>query len=182
MPHRVPRLGVLAVCGILVGLPVPATASRTAPKPSIKVLGFSVNRYYATKGSTVKANDPTNACYIIGGASGEPPQLVVYVYVHAVKIPRGAHLTYTFSTPWDKVAPEQKSYDGKFSGGLFKAHGKQQASIYGGPTGTQDYFTYRMLPTGTPASYYIDGKYSLNVRVQAGGKTLTSYGKITVAC
>lgn len=176
------RLGVICVCGALAGLPATNTAAGRVPRPSIKVRGFSVNRYYAAKGSTVKANDSTNACYIIGGPSGEPPQLVVYVYVHAVKIPPGAHMTFSFSTPWDTEAPDQVPYDGKFSGGLFKAHGRQQAAIYGGPTGTRDYFHHRMLPTGIPASYYIDGKYSLTVSVHVGGRTLTSSGSITVAC
>jgi hypothetical protein len=174
---------VVLAASLLAG-PGPAGAARHHhhAKPSIKVLGISVNQFYAKSGSKVKNGDSTNACYIIGGASGEPDQLVAYVYVKAVKVPPDAHLTYKFSTPWDAEAPEQASYDGRFSGRLFKTHGHPQASIYHGPTGPSDYFSYRMLPTGTPASYYISGKYSLSVSVRVNGRTLASAGAIDIAC
>lgn len=172
----------LVVAGLLIAAS-PAAARKPAPKPSIKVLGLSINSVYAHKGSTIKAGDSTNSCYIIGGGpSGEPRELKVYAYVHATKIPPKTPLTYEFKTPWDKLEPAGSMFSGPFSSGLFKAHGKQQAELSNGPTGKHDYFTYRMLPTGTPASYYISGKYSLSVTVKVNGKTLTSRGTVTVAC
>ena len=177
-----PRLVTVLVVAAALIVPAGTATGKAAPKPSIKVEGLSINRYYARKGSTIKAGDSTNACYIIGGATGEPRELEVYAYVHAVRIPPKTPLTYTFKTPWDKVEPTGVDFSGPFNHGLFKAHNKQQAEIFGGPTTKQDYFTYRMFPTGAPASYYIDGTYSMAVSVKVNGKTLTSRGQVKVAC
>ncbi len=135
-------------------------------------------------GTTVRAGDSSNGCYIIGGASGEPSELKVYAYVQATSIPASARLSYTFTTPWDRdnLDPGASLFSGPFSHGLFKAYHKQQAELFNGPTGKQDYFTYRMLPSGTPTSQYINGKYLLSVSVKVGGRTLSSRGGVTVAC
>ena len=183
MPLR--AAGALVATLALVAPGSPAVA-KTTPKPSIKVSGISVNRAYATRGTAIKAGDSANGCYIIGGASGEPQRLEAYVYVHAVKVPANAKMTYTFHTPWDKEEPTTVDFSGTFGGsmgGLFRAFGKQQAEIFGGPTSKQDHVTYRMLPTGgTPASSFINGTYSFRVTVRFAGRTLTSEATVTVAC
>jgi len=145
---------------------------------------LSINRAYADRGTTITAGDSSNGCYIIGGPSGEPPELKVYAYVQATKIPARAALTYKFTTPWDKdnLDPGGSMFSGQFSHGLFTAYRRQQAEIFNGPTGKQDYFTYRMLPTGNSTSRYTDGKYSLSVSVKVKGKTLSSRGAVNVAC
>ncbi len=177
------RLAAIAVVVLLVPSSALARA-RHAPKPSIKVRGLSINRFYASQGTTVRAGDSSNGCYIIGGASGEPSELKVYAYVQATSIPASARLSYTFTTPWDRdnLDPGASLFSGPFSHGLFKAYHKQQAELFNGPTGKQDYFTYRMLPSGTPTSQYINGKYLLSVSVKVGGRTLSSRGGVTVAC
>lgn len=180
---------VLRLAAVLVVvLVVPSSAlarARHTPKPSIAVRGLSINRFYASHGTTVRAGDSSNGCYIIGGASGEPSELKVYAYVHGTSIPASAHLSYKFTAPWDRdnLDPGASMFSGAFSHGLFKAYHKQQAENFNGPTGKQDYFTHRMLPSGgTPTSQYINGKYILSVSVKIGRKTLTSRGGVTVAC
>ncbi len=179
---RPARLTVVLVAMLV--LPSSAAARKHVAKPSIKVLGLSINRAYADRGTTIRAGDSANGCYIIGGPSGEPPELKVYAYVQATKIPARAPLTYKFTTPWDKdnLDPGGSMFSGQFSHGLFTAYHRQQAEIYNGPTGKQDYFTYRMLPTGNSTSRYINGKYSLSVSVKVKGKTLSSRGAVNVAC
>jgi hypothetical protein len=174
---------LLAALGLLSALaaPAPALAHKTK-KPSIKVLGFSINRYYVTKGSTIKYPDPTNACVAIEGSDGEPPDLQSFVYLSAVKIPASAQTTWTFHTPWDALAPDQVTYTGTFGKALVKAKGKPAAQVFGGPTGPTDYFWYRQLPQPTPASSYVNGTYSFSVTVTVGGRKLASSGSVKVDC
>ena len=168
-----------------LALPAPATeaAKRTA-KPSIKVMGISVNRFYVPRGGKIEEGDSSNGCYSIGGASGAPDSLTAYAYVKAVKIPKSAKLTYEFHTPWDETAGGEigRTYEGPFSKGLFPAKKSGGAAIYGGPTGKNFYAIYRQLPSGGGTSYYISGTYSMTVSVKVGARTLKSSATLPVNC
>ncbi len=175
----------LAIVLLLTLLAAPAAHAKKKPKPGLKVEGFSVNSVYIAKGTTVKPEESTNTCYRIGGPSGAPQSLVGAVYVRAIKLPKTAVTHYTFKTPWDKaqgVPPTDGVFDGPFNKGLFRSKPTNTGGTFGGPAGKHDYFTYRMLPTGIPASYYLAGEYSFTVTAKDAGKTYAAKGKITLNC
>jgi hypothetical protein len=177
---------LLALLALLLAAPAApaAVAAKKKPKPSIKVMGISVNRAYVAKGGKIEADDGTNNCYIISGADGAPDSLTAYAYIKAVKIPASAKLTYEFHTPWDDDAGGDigQKYDGPFSKGLFPAKPSGGAAIYNGPTGRGFYATYRQYPSGGTTSLAINGTYSMTVSVKVGGKTLKSSASLPVNC
>ena len=71
---------------------------------------------------------------------------------------------------------------GPFSKVLFRSKGRQQASLYGGAQGPFDFYSYTMLPTGYPTSYYLSGAYTLDVRTTVNGKALHAKGTATLNC
>ena len=175
---RRPILAALVLCSI-----APPAHAASQPKPGLKVYGFSVNTVFIDKGTTVPPQDSTNACYRIGGASGAPDHLQGTVFVRAIGIPRTAKTHYVFHTPWDKdPAAEDPVFDGPFKNALFRSKSSNLGGAVGGPVGRHDYYTYRQLPSGTPASYYMSGTYSFSVTAKAGGKTYSAKGKITLQC
>lgn len=174
---------VLLLAGLAVTLlAAPAEARKKKPKPGLKVHGFSVNTAYVPKGTTVEAEESTNTCYRIGGPSGAPDSLTATAYVKAVKIPKDAVTHLEFHVPWDDVTPEETVFDGPFKSALFRSRSNNTGGVYGGPTGRHDHFRYRMLPTGTPTSYYLAGDYTLKVTAKVGAKTYTAKGRITLNC
>jgi hypothetical protein len=177
------RILLFALLAALLAAPA-ADAAKKKPKPSIKVMGLSINQVYVAKGDKIVPEDSTNACYRLGGASGAPDSLTAYAYVKAIRVPKSAKLKYEFHTPWDDAAGGDlgQLYEGAFNKGLYPAKATGGAAIYGGPTGKNFFATYRMLPTGIPTSYYINGTYSMKVSVQVGGKTLKSSASIPVTC
>lgn len=176
----------LALLSSMVLLAAPAAAhAKKRPRPGLKVHGISVNSVFVAKGTTVEPEESTNTCYRIGGPSGAPQSLQATVYVRAIKIPKTAVMHYEFHVPWDKAPGVQESdsvFDGPFGKGLFRSKPSNAGGAFGGPTGAHDHFTYRMLPTGTPTSYYLAGDYSFKVTARAGGRTYAARGKITLQC
>lgn len=175
---------LLALLALLLVAPTASDAAKKKTKPSIKVMGISVNRAYVPKGGEIKADDDTNNCYVISGADGAPDSLTAYAYVKAVKIPASAKLTYEFRTPWDDGPGGDfgQKYEGAFSKGLFPAKPSGGAAIHGGPTGKGMYAIYRQRPSGDGVSYDINGTYSMTVSVKVGGKTLRSSASLPVNC
>lgn len=172
-----------AVAALLVAGSGAPAASAKARKPSLKIAGLSVNRVYMTPGTKVPYPDSANRCYMIGGASGAPDSLTVYGFVQAVKIPASAPTTVTFTAPWSaKVGAGLGTTTGPFSKVLFRSKGRQQASLYGGAQGPFDFYSYTMLPTGYPTSYYLSGAYTLDVRTTVNGKALHAKGTATLNC
>jgi hypothetical protein len=174
---------LMALLALMLAAPA-AEAAKKKPKPSIKVMGLSINRVYVAKGDKIVPEDSTNACYRLAGEDGAPDSLTAYAYVKAVRIPASAKLTYEFHTPWDESAGGDigQKYEGPFAKGLFPAKSTGGAALYQGPTGKGFFATYRMLPTGGPTSIYINGDYSMTVSVKVGGKTLKSSATIPVTC
>lgn len=173
----------LVIAGLATALLAAPAEARKKPKPGLKVHGFSVNNAYIPKGTTVKPAESTNTCYRIGGPSGAPESLTATAYVKAVKIPKDAVTHLEFHVPWDKAAPPEDSvFDGPFKDALFRSKPGNAGGARGGPTGKHDHFRYRMLPTGTPTSYYLAGDYTLKVTAKVGTKTYTAKGKITLQC
>lgn len=177
------RLAALAVLPAVLVPAAPAVAAKKQPKPSLKVVGISPNRWLTYPGQTVKLNDGTNGCYVIGGATGAPTSLQAFFFVKTVRLPSSAPTTLKLTTPWDGKNPQSgQTQQGKLSDLLFRSKGRPQAAIFGGPAGPYDRYTYNMLPTGIPTSYYLSGKYAIEVTVKAGPKTYRATGSITVAC
>lgn len=161
----------------------PAAAAKKQPKPSLKVVGVSPNRWFTSPGRAVKLDDGTNGCYVIAGPTGAPTSLQAFFFVRTVRLPSNAPTTLTITTPWDAQTPDlAKPQQGKLSSLLYRSKGRPQAGIFGGPQGPYDRYTYRMLPTGGATSYYVSGKYSIDVSVKVGPKTYHAAGAITVAC
>lgn len=171
---------------LLAQLVAPAAAgAKKKLKPGLKVYGFSVNSVYIPKGTTVKPVESTNTCYRIGGETGAPQSLTGAVFVRAIKIPKGAVTHFEFKTPWDKaqgIPANDGVFDGPFNQALFRSKPSNTGGAFGGPTGRNDYFRYRMLPTGIPTSYYLAGEYSFSVTAKDGGKTYSAHGKIKLNC
>jgi hypothetical protein len=168
---------------VVAAAALPAAPAVAAKKPSLKVAGLSINRFFARPGTKIVYPDSQNSCYAIEGADGAPQSLTVYAFVTAVKVPASAPATLTITTPWSKApgaAPEMTS--GPFKTLLFHSKGRQQAAIFGGPQGPFDFYTYSMLPTGVPTSYYVSGLYSVDVTAKVGGKTLHAAGSVKVTC
>ena len=173
---------MLAGAALLLALALPAGPAQAAKKkPKLKIVGLSVNRWLMAPGGKAELDDGTNACYTIAGPSGAPPDITVFAFVRARNIKRSAPTTLKFETPWDSQYPHDP-FAGPFKNGLYKSKNKQQVSIYGGPTGKNDYFRYEMMPVGGPTSYFVSGDYKLTVTVKASGKTLTRKAKVSVAC
>ncbi|MCW2996101.1 MAG: hypothetical protein JWQ18_3596 [Conexibacter sp.] len=165
---------------------LPAGAQAASKKPSLKVVGLSLNQWYLSRGAKVKRDDGTNGCYTIGGPSLTPQSLTLFGFVNAAHVPKSAPMTLTFTTPWDTAGrgggPGANVYEGTFGEGLFKSKGRNQVSIFGGPQGPNDYFRFDMLPTGGGTSNFIDGSYGLKVSVTVKGKKLTSASTASVDC
>lgn len=177
------RLAVPAALLAALVPAAPAAAAKKQPKPSLKVVGISPNRWFTSPGRAVKLNDGTNGCYTIGGATGAPTSLQAFFFVKAVRLPANAPTTLTLNTPWDGKNPQSGApQQGKLSDLLFRSKGRPQAAIFGGAAGPYDRYTYNMLPTGIPTSYYLSGKYAIDVTVKVGSKTYHAAGSITVAC
>lgn len=177
------RVAALAVLPALLVPAAPAAAARKQPKPSLKVVGISPNRWFTAPGRNVRLNDGTNGCYVIGGATGAPTSLQAFFFVRAVRLPSDAPTTLTLNTPWDGKNPQSgQPQQGKLSDLLFRSKGRPQAAAFGGAAGPYDRYTYNMLPTGIPTSSYLSGKYAIDVTVKAGPKTYRATGSITVAC
>jgi len=181
---RTRRVLAVAVVATLAAA-LPAGAEAASKKPTLRVAGLSLNRWYLGRGAKVKANDDTNGCYTIGGPSLTPDSLTLFGFVSATHIPKSAPMTLTFTTPWDTAGrgvPGGNTYTGTFGKGLSKSKGKSQVSIFGGPQGPNDYFRYDMMPTGGATSTFIDGDYGLKVSVTVKGKKLTSASTASVNC
>jgi hypothetical protein len=177
-------LMIAAAAAAALALPA-AGAQAASKKPSLKVVGLSLNQWYMGRGAKVKLDDGTNGCYTIGGPALTPPSLTLFGFVSAAHIPKSAPMTLTFTTPWDtrgRGLAGDNTYTGPFGKGLFKSKGKGQVSAFGGPQGPNDYFRYDMMPTGAPTSTFIDGDYGLKVSVTVNGKKLTSASTASVAC
>ena len=178
------------ISSFLVALAVLALLSATAEakpkpkpkpaKPSIKLTGVSVNQQNFIPGTKVTLTSPINACYGIGGATQDPPDVTMFAFVHAVKIPNRAPLTTTFVTPWDtQTVPDAEDAHPTFGNSWFHDRGHQQASIFGGPDGPDDFFRYDDEGTGRNI---FNGTYTVSVSVKVGGTTLRTHGSITVNC
>jgi hypothetical protein len=179
------RVVYVAAAVSLAGLmPAQVAQGKTKqkPKPSLKISGISVNMQNFAPGTKVTEKAPINACYGIGGPSLDPQSLTAVGFVHAVKIPSGATTTVVFTTPWAAAGNGSEDETGKFSKLLFKNKGHGVAAIFGGAEGPYDFYTYLMLPTGSPTGNYIDGTYTFNVTTKVGAKTLHASGTVTVAC
>jgi hypothetical protein len=178
------RWGLLlgALAGALIAV-TPASAAKKQPKPSLKAVSISVNRWVVYPGKTVKLNED-NGCFTIAGRDGVPPSVTAYFFVKAVRIPANAPTTFRITTPWDARLPPADSQprQGRFSDFLFRSKGRPQAGIFGGAQGPYDRFTFSMLPTGLPTSAFYSGVYTIDVRTRVQGKTLTARAKVTVAC
>ena len=119
----------------------------------------------------------------MGGPSGAPQSVTVYGFVKAVKIPASAPTTVIFTTPWTaQFGADQGTFKGAFSKVLFHSKGRRQAAIFGGPQGPNDFYSYSMLPSGVATSYYLSGKYTLDVTTTVNGKALHARATITLAC
>lgn len=175
---------VAAAALIALLVPVaPVAAAKKQPKPSLKVVGISPNRWFSRPGATVKLSDGTNGCYVIAGPGGDPASLQAFFFVQTVRLPSDAPTTLTITTPWNALDPQLAApQQGKLSSLLYRSKGRPQAAIFGGAQGPYDRYTYRMLPTGGPTSYYVSGKYAIDVTVKVGPKTFHAAGTITVAC
>jgi len=161
----------------------PAAPAAAPKKPSIKISGLSVNQVFSTPGTKIPYPDSQNRCYRMGGPSGAPPSVTVYGFVKAVKIPANAPTTVVFTTPWTaQFGAQIGTTTGNFSKVLFHSKGRQQAAIYGGPQGPSDFYSYSMAPSGGATSYYLTGKYKLDVTTTVNGKALHASATITLAC
>jgi hypothetical protein len=187
IPHRRARralMSTVALAALATLLPV-SGAPAASKKPSLKVVGLSLNQWYLNRGAKVEADDGTNGCYTIGGPSLTPQSLTLFGFVTAAHIPKSAPMTLTFTAPWytrGRGLGGTNVYTGTFGKGLFKSKGKGQVSAFGGPQGPNDYFRYDMMPTGGPTSSFIDGDYGLKVSVTVDGKKLTSASTASVNC
>jgi hypothetical protein len=185
---RIPAPRTRATTAALVALActLPAGgAAAASKKPSLKVAGLSLNRWYLGRGAKVKANDDTNGCYTIGGPALTPQSLTLFGFVTAAHIPKSAPMTLTFTAPWytrGRGFGTTNVYTGTFGKGLAKSKGKSQVAIFGGPQGPNDYFRYDMMPVGGATSSFIDGDYGLKVSVTVNGKKLTSASTASVDC
>jgi hypothetical protein len=149
-------------------------------KPSIKLTGISVNDQNFTPGTKVTLKAPINACYGIGGADQSPPDVTMFAFVHAVKVPNKAPLTTTFVTPWDtQTLPDTADPHPTFGSSWFHNRGHQQASIFGGADGPDDFFRYDDEGTGRNI---FNGTYTVSVSVKVSGKVLRTHGSITIDC
>jgi hypothetical protein len=180
-------MGMRRLLGTLLALMLlaPAAQAKPKPKPGLKVYGFSVNSVFISKGTTVPPSESTNTCYRIGGPSGAPDSLTGAVFVRAIKIPKDAPTSWTFNTPFDEAPGLMESdsvFDGTFKDALARSKPNNAGGAFGGPTGKHDYFTYRMLPSGSPTSYYMAGEYKFKIRAKAHGKIFKASGKITLQC
>ena len=186
MLRRSPAIcsGALLVVGVLLTPAVPAAGAKAPAKPSLKVTALSVNRAVAYPGETVKARDSQNRCYIIGGQTGQPPSLVLYGFVKAVKIPASAPTTVVFTAPWDAYLRDATltTTTGPFKSVLYRNKTHPGATISGGQAGPYDFFRYEMLPTGIVTSNVLDGAYGMDVKVKVAGKTLHAKATIKLAC
>ncbi len=184
---RTPRWTIAATLAgtALLALAPAAPAAKPKPKkPSLKIAGLSVNQVFMKPGTKVTyPGDSQNRCYRMGGPSGEPQSLTVYGFVTAVKIPKNAPTTVTYTTPWTaRFGGDLATMTGEFSKVLFHSKGRQQAAIFGGAQGPYDFYSYNMLPSGIPTSYYLSGDYTLDVTTKVNGKTLHAKGAVKVLC
>ncbi|HEY1689023.1 MAG TPA: hypothetical protein VGF95_09200 [Solirubrobacteraceae bacterium] len=203
-------LSILAACAIAASAPLATAAGPSAsvakakkhkakqhkpkakqPKgPSMKVLGFGVNRLFVPAGKTVSSNA---ACgEMVGSDDGSPigPPQNVYltVYLRASDIPAGAQTKFKDELPegdeeieFTEFSPPT-SLSNLFSKGAF---------IGGTPQGvkTQELF-HTILVSGSdeegeyegPSAEEFDGNYGITVVVEVGSKTLTSTAKVEVDC
>ena len=129
----------------------------TAKRPSIKVIGISVNEQYRAPGENIKEGESTNGCYGAAGETGAPNSLTVVVFIEAISIPAQAKLTASIADPWGGA--ESAPFTGPFDQGFFTDRGHGVSSIFGGPQGKNDYYRYSDLPTGESTSYYLNGRY-----------------------
>lgn len=181
-----PRLalaGPLAACALFALAPAASAAKPKPKKPSIRISGLSVNQVFSKPGTKIPYPDSQNRCYRMGGPSGAPPSVTVYGFVKAVKIPATAPTTVVFTTPWTaQFGAQTGTTTGNFSKVLYHTKGRQQAAIFGGPQGPNDFYSYSMAPTGGATSYYLTGQYKLDVTTTVQGKTLRASATITLAC
>jgi hypothetical protein len=159
-----------------------AKPAKKAPKPSIKITGISVDEFNAQPGTkiTYEPNRPVNACYDIGGADQDPPQVDVVFFIHAVGIPKNAATTLDVVTPWDEQTnPDTGGPDPQFRKTWFtnKAHGL--APIFGGSDAPNNFYTYD--DEGTRGSEF-NGSYSVTTTVKVGRKVLRAHGTLTIDC
>jgi len=182
MPRRL-LAGPIVLGALLALAPAAPAAPAKAKKPSIKISGLSVNQVFSTPGTKIPYPDSQNRCYRMGGPSGAPPSVTVYGFVKAVKIPANAPTTVVFTTPWTaQFGAAIGTTTGNFSKVLYHSKGRQQAAIYGGPQGPNDFYSYSMAPSGGATSYYLTGKYKLDVTTTVNGKALHASATITLAC
>ncbi len=69
------------------------------PARRVRITGISVDWVNLPPGTKVTAKSPTNACYEMGGASGSLIQVDVFVFLHAVGVPKRAPITFKITTP-----------------------------------------------------------------------------------
>jgi len=180
---RLPLAGLITLSALLALAPAAPAARAKAQKPSVKISGLSVNQVFSPPGTKIPYPDSQNRCYRMGGPSGAPPSVTVYGFVKGVKIPASAPTTVVFTTPWTaQFGAQIGTTTGNWSKVLYHTKGRQQAAIYGGPQGPNDFYSYSMAPTGGATSYYLTGQYKLDVTTTVNGKALHASATITLAC
>ena len=180
-------LPFLASCAALLSMfagvsHASAHAGKAPIKPSIRITGISVDRFNASPGTkiTYQPNRPVNACYDIGGPNQVPPQVDVVFFIHAVGIPASAPVTLDIVTPWDTQSrPNPAGLHPQFGKTWFSNHGHGLASIFGGSTAPNNFYTYD--DEGTRGSVF-NGFYSVTTTVKVHGHVLRAHGTLTVAC
>jgi hypothetical protein len=175
---------VCAVCLSLGAAVSPAGArARSAPaKPSIRITGISVDMFNAQPGSkiTYHPNNPPNACYDIGGADQDPPQVDVVFFIHAVGIPNNAPTTLDVVTPWDTQSrPDSTDAHPTFAKTWFRNKGHGVASIFGGSDAPGNFYTFD--DEGTRGNVF-NGTYVVTTTVKVHGQVLHARATLKVDC
>jgi hypothetical protein len=182
-------VALASVTAVLAFTGPAAATTRHKPQkaagPSLKILGFGINRLFVPDGKTISRLTSSTDCAQSVGAQGDigPPQNIYFeAYVQASAIPGDSPLRFMDAIPFGDGMFDTPTLTSpvRFSRALAKG-----ALPFGGPPRTKDVYRLNFVstndPSGPSASDF-DGTYSLTVKVKVGPHMLSSTAKVTFAC